>query len=536
MRSGAVITVPAAGLALDQRPTAAAPRLRRNPFRLGVASGDPRPGSVVIWTRLATHPLAADGRGGMPRRTYHVRYQVATDPGFRQVIRDSTAPAGPDWGHSVRAVITGLAAGREYWYRWRLHGHVSAVGRTVTAPGPTLMPAQLRIAQMCCSNYAAGYFTACRRAAEDQPDLVIHLGDYIYENGPRADDTRLVAGDKCRTLADFRLRYAQTRTDPDIRAAQAAAPWLVTADDHEVENNYFGSDPGPALRTLMANAYRAWFENQPVRRFCRPQDHTIRMHRSIAWGALANLHLLDTRQHKDARVCGPVGDCEEGADPSRSMLGEQQTAWLADGLAQSPHRWDVLAQQLFFGRRFVDDGIDYGYMADTWDGYRYNQQQVVDMCGPSDAGPGPRNAVVLTGDTHAAWLSDVKADWDDPGSATVATEIGCTSISSGRDGYDSDGTHPFMAENPHIRWHNNLRGYCLLTIRPDELAVDYRVLDSVVTRGAPVWTRAGFVIPDREAAAVLVQDAQPPPTSDRVRRAPRDPARATVRQETGLDP
>lgn len=511
VRSGAVLTVPVAGLVLDQRPTAAAPRLRRNPFRLGVASGEPGPGGFVIWTRLATRPLAEDGRGGIPRRTYSVRFQVATDPGFRNVVREGRAKATPTLGHSARVVVNGLSPGREYWYRWRIHGHVSQVGRAVTAPAPHHTPALLKVVAMSCSNFATGYFTAYRHAADEGADLMVHLGDYIYETGPRSVDIRPVASDKCTTLTDFRLRYAQWRTDPDLRRAHAASPWLVTFDDHEVENDYAGLDGGTTtgFAGLRARAYQAWFENQPVRWFSRPEKHHIRAHRRVGWGALANLHLLDTRQYRSPQVCGDIDVCDEFEDPSRTMLGAAQTTWLADGLAHSPHRWDLLAQQIIFSRRLVDNGSDYGYVSGTWDGYRHSQQQVVDMLQPSAAGPGPRNPVVLTGDSHAAWLNLVKADWDDPGSGTLAAEIGCTSITSGRDGHDGDGTHPFMADNPHVTFHNNLRGYSLLSLQPDEMTIDYRVVDRVVVRDSPVRTRRRYVVRDGEPTPELVHDAAP---------------------------
>ncbi len=532
--SGVALAVPA-GL-LDQRPTAATPRLPRNPFQQGVASGDPRPDGFVIWTRLALTPLERDGLGGMPTRNYTVGWQVAADPRFTRVVREGAAMATPTWGFSARAVLTGLSPGREYWFRWRLDGYRSRVGRAVTTPATTASPRRLRVAQLTCANFSAGYYTAYRDAARQRPDLMVHLGDYVYEFGPRTADLRPPPTGKCRTLTDYRLRYAQARTDPDLKRAHAAAPWLVTFDDHDVENDYAGlvSEVGTAdFATVRANAYRAWFENQPVTWSRQPRDGWVAMRRRIAWGRLAALHLLDTRQHRSDQVCGRVGDCPERTDPSRTMLGDEQTSWLREGLATSPYRWDVLAQQVFFSRRLVDSPTRSGYFADAWDGYAVNQQQVVDMLGPSASGPGPRNPVVLTGDTHAAWLARVKADWDDPGSATLATEIGCTSVSSAGDGYDGDGTHPFMANNPHLEFYNALRGYCLLTLTPSELTVDYRVVDKVRTPDAPAWTRATYVVPDRESAPEQVAAAPPPPTASRLRRAPADLARATLREELG---
>jgi alkaline phosphatase D len=533
---GSGLALTSAVLLADQRPSAATPRLPRSPFTLGVASGDPRPDGFVLWTRLALSPLELDGRGGMPARDYSVRFQVATDRRFTHVVRDRSVAAVPEWGHSARVRVTGLRPGREYFFRWMIDGYRSQVGRAVTAPAAGTMPTRLRIAQVTCSGFAPGYFTAYRDVAAQRPDLVVHLGDFIYEFAPRSTDVRPPLSGKCRTLEDFRLRYAQTLSDVDLHRARAVAPWLVTFDDHDVENDYAGliseyaTLDFPAIR---AAAYQAWFENHPVGWGCQPQAGAVAMRRRVRWGELAQLHLLDTRQFRSDQVCGRVGDCPDRLDPSRSILGAAQTGWLAKGLATSPHRWDLLAQQVFFSRRLVESGGTSGYMSDAWDGYAHDQAEVVGMLGPSASGPGPRNPIVLTGDTHAAWLSRVKADWGDPGSATVATEIGCTSITSAGDGYDGDGTHPFMVDNPHLEFYNALRGFSLLTLDPTRLAVDYRVVDRVRVPDAPAWTRARFVVPDREAAPVAVSARRPPADAARVRRAPQNLARATLREELG---
>jgi alkaline phosphatase D len=532
--SGVALAVPTA-LVVDQRPTAAAPRLPRNPFALGVASGDPRPDGFVIWTRLVQSPLAPDGKAGMPAREYVVSYEIATDQAFTRVVRRGSAVATPTWGHSARAVVTGLSPGRPYWYRWKLDNHLSTAGRSVTAPAPGAMPSRLLVAQLSCANYAAGYYTAYADAALQRPDLMVHLGDYIYDFGPRTNDLRPPPTGKCRTLSDYRLRYTQAHLDPDLQLAHSTSPMLVTFDDHEVEDNYAGldSDVGtPNFPAVRANAYRAWYENSPVSSACRPgSDGSVRMRRRVPWGRLAAVHLLDTRQYRSDQVCGGVGDCAGRTDPARSILGAEQTAWLGKGLATSPYRWDLLAQQVFFSRRLVDSANRSGYFNDSWDGYADSQQQVISMMGPTAAGPGPRNPVVLTGDTHASWLSRIKADWADPGSATVGTEVACTSVTSAGNGYDGDGTHPFMAKNPHIEFYNALRGYCLLSIRPDRMTVDYRVLDHVRTDDGWAWTRARFVLPDRQSVPVQTADNDPARSAPRVRRAPDDLAEATIREE-----
>lgn len=286
LRAGALVgsaaLVPGAVL-LDQRPSAAAVTPRTDPFTLGVASGDPEPDGFVIWTRLALDPLAADGLGGMPSSTFRVSWQVASDDRFRHVVRAGSTSASAAWGHSVHVEVAGLKPGREYFYRFRLGRHLSRTGRALTTPHWRSSPRSLDMAFVSCSNLPAGYFTAYRRLAEERPDIVLHLGDYQYE-GAGTGIGRQHAGPETTTLAGYRQRHAQYKTDLDLQEAHAVAPWLVVWDDHEVDNNYADEVPEkPAdqvgFRERRAAAYRAYYENMPLRRRSVPAGPDLDLYR-----------------------------------------------------------------------------------------------------------------------------------------------------------------------------------------------------------------------------------------------------------------
>lgn len=482
--------------------------LPADPFTLGVASGDPDPGGFVLWTRLALDPLAEDGLGGMPDRTVPVRWEVASDERFRTIVRRGTAAARPQSAHSVHVELNGLRPGREYWYRFRAGAHISPAGRTRTAPHPATYGPALAMAFVSCSQFEHGYFTAYRRLAEENPDLVLHLGDYQYEYKKGVytipgGNVRDHEGPETVTLANYRLRHAQYKSDRDLQAAHEAAPWLVVFDDHEVENNWADDIPEAnsdtpsyeAFRARRAAAFQAYYENMPLRRRSVPKGPDIQIYRRVQWGRLANFHMLDTRQFRDDQGCGDgYKDCPEAVDPKRSITGNAQEAWLLDGFRRSRARWDVLGQQVFFAQRDNTDGPVKKTSMDAWDGYVASRDRITQ--GWLDAKV--RNPVVLTGDVHAHWASDLKADYDDPGSRTVGAELVCTSITSTGDGADSDpADHPFLRINPHLRFYNNQRGYVLTRIGKDEMKADFKTLPTVRTPGAEISTKATFVIEDR---------------------------------------
>jgi len=531
--------VSAATSRLDLRPTAATPRLSTDPFTLGIASGDPAPDGFVIWTRLAPSPLNDDGLGGMPSRRYEVRWEVARDPRFRRVERRGTVNAGPETAHAVHVELGRLDPGREYHYRFHVDGWTSPSGRTVTTPRPDAAGGALTMAFASCSNYPAGFFTAYRHLAEEQPDLVLHLGDYQYEYGAAPNPIgRAVVGPETVTLANYRQRHAQYKTDPDLQLAHAAAPWLVVWDDHEVDNNYADEIPenpidAPTFRERRAAAYRAYYESMPLRRSSVPLGPDLQLYRRVRWGRLATFHLLDTRQYRSDQACGDgYQDCPDAADPARSLPGTPQEDWLADGFQQSDTRWDLLAQQVFFGRRDNDAGAATTVSMDSWDGYPASRDRLVQAW----QGAQVRNPVVLTGDVHAHWASEIVEDWNDPTSQVVGSELVASSITSGGDGYDEpNGAHPWAAWNPNLRFWTNLRGYVSTRITRDTLTADYRCVPRVTVPDADVFTRRSYVIEDGVRGLQLASDNPMPPGS-RARRAlpgPEQIIEDTIREETG---
>ncbi|MGH3872260.1 MAG: alkaline phosphatase D family protein [Pseudonocardiaceae bacterium] len=485
-------------------PVSARSRPLGDPFTVGVASGDPAADGVVLWTRLAPSPLADDGLGGMPARPVDVEWELATDERFRQVERRGRSTAAPQAAHSVHLELTGLRPGREYFYRFRAGGHLSPVGRTRTAPPST---ASLTMCFASCSQYEHGWFTAYRRLAAEDPDVVLHLGDYQYEYAAdrytvSSGTVRHHVGPETETLASYRRRYAQYKTDPDLQAAHAVAPWLVVWDDHELDNNWADEvpeNPQEGFLARRAAALQAYYENMPLRGSSLPRGSDMQLYRRVRWGDLVTFHLLDTRQYRNDQPCGDQfnTDCAERTDPARSITGAEQERWLLEGLQRSRSRWDVLGQQVFFSQLDLTPGPARGFNVDAWDGYAGNRDRIVAGLRDSPV----RNAIVLTGDVHAHWAAEIRERFDDPTSAAVGTELVTSSITSGGDGSE---TRPeavaALADNPHIRFYNNRRGYVRTRFTPGELRADFQVVPFVSRPDAAVQTRASFVVPDREAA------------------------------------
>lgn len=462
------------------------------PFTLGVASGDPVPGGVVLWTRLAPDPLAG---GGMPDRVVPVEWQVATDGRFRDVVAAGAEVSKPELGHSVHVAVDGLQPGAEFFYRFRVGTELSPVGRTRTAPAAGAALDRLTFAMTSCQDYSAGYYIAHRHMAEEDLDLVVQLGDYIYETRPSATSLRQHEGTgEPVTLVEYRNRYAQGKTDPDLQAAHAAAAWAVVLDDHEVDNNFAGEvpqDPDRQPREVFlarrAAAFQAYYEHMPLRRTSLPSGIGFQLYRRLTFGDLVDVHLLDTRQYRSDQATQ-----SERFDPTRTILGDEQEAWLKAAVAGPTARWNVLAQQVFFSQRDFAAGDALNLSTDAWDNY------VADRDGLRDhmATVGTSNPVVLTGDVHANYVCDVKANFDDPDSATVATELVATSVTSGGNGRDQNASDAVqLAENPHIKLINRNRGYVRNVVTATDWTADFRVVDVITTPGgSPVRTRASFVI------------------------------------------
>jgi alkaline phosphatase D len=505
--AGAATTWPLAAIAAPYRGP-----LKANPFTLGVAAGDPAPDGFVLWTRLATSPLAANGRGGMPDRTVTVEWELAADRRFTTIVRRGSVAARTATAHSVHVELSGLASGREYWYRFRAEKYVSRVGRSLTAPAITSSGGVLDMSFVSCSQFEHGYFTAYRHLAADAPDLILHLGDYMYEY-PKdkysipGGNPRDHKGPETVTLANYRQRHAQYKTDRDLQAAHAAAPWAVVFDDHELANNWADEvpqHPDAHFLARRAAAFQAYYENMPLRRSSIPHGIDMQIYRRLHWGRLATFHMLDTRQFRSNQGCGDgYQDCATADDPARSITGAAQQRWLLNGFHASTARWDVLGQQVLFAKQDMDPGPATVVNQDAWDGYTASRDRIT----RGWINARVRNPVVLTGDVHAHWANDLKLDYRDPTSRTVGTELVCSSITSTGDGADAQpAIDPWHAWNPHLRFYNNQRGYVRTRLSPDAMTVDFRVVPYVTRPGAPVHTRATFVIEDRVPGVQPVAD------------------------------
>lgn len=487
--------------------TSAEPRIASDPFSLGVASGDPWPGSVVLWTRLVPHPDRMD-EPGPGRQAVDVSWQIATDPTMRAVVRHGTARAEAAHGHSVHVAADGLRPGRDYWYRFRAGSWLSPIGRTKTAPAPGSTPDRLDLVAASCQSWAAGHYTAHRHIADEHPDAVVFLGDYIYERPITSTDCARVGADEIPahlatetdTLDRYRAQYAWYRQDPHLQASHLAAPWIVTWDDHEVQDNYAGADnvggiPAERFAVRRAAAYQAYWEHLPLRS-PPPVGASMTMHRRLDFGSLLRLNVLDTRQFRSRQVAGAgwTTDAPGRAQSDRTMLGDAQQRWLDDGLRRSPATWNVLAQQVMVGRIAIDSADGELHNTDTWDGYPVAQQRLHDALAAAS------NPVVLTGDLHAGYALDVTppaATSSDRGIAVpMAAEFAATSISSGGDGSDESPTHRRLLEsNPHLRYTKPRRGYLRCRLTEREATVDFRTV-AYVERDAesPVTTDRTFVV------------------------------------------
>jgi alkaline phosphatase D len=480
----------------------ARPRFSASPFGLGVASGYPQPGRVVLWTRLAPEPLAPGG--GMSPEVIPVHWELAADESLKNIVASGTAYATPEWAHSVHVEVTGLQPARPYWYRFGAGDAVSPTGRTHTAPGIAARPKRLRFALASCQHYEQGYFGAYRHIVADDPDLVVHVGDYIYEATWGRELVRSHGDGETVTLDDYRRRYALYRTDPDLQAAHHACPWLFTWDDHEVENDYANDrsqnfdDPAWFLARRAA-AYKAWYEHQPVPRAMVPFGPSARIYTRNAFGTLAEFFVLDDRQYRSHEACPQPGkrgsavidaaECAELADPARTILGEAQERWLYAGLNASRAHWTILAQQSRMAQWDERPGAGRSAWTDAWDGYPAARRRLL------EALAGKSNPVVLGGDIHAFNVNELRLDFDQPKSAPVAAEIVGSSITS--QGWAQRRMDALRADNPHVLFaESGHRGYVRVEVTPELFKADLRGMDHVKTREAACSTLASFVVED----------------------------------------
>jgi len=482
---------------------AEAPLLAGYPFTLGVASGDPEPDGFVLWTRLAPRPLEPDG--GMPHEPVAVEWEVAEDESFARTVRRGTESAQPAWAHSVHVEVAGLRPNRWYWYRFKAGRELSPVGRTRTAPASGAEVERLRFAFASCQKYEMGYYTAYEHMAREDLDMVLHLGDYIYEkidNGAAVRPHGLPVAD---TLDAYRQRYAVYKSDPALQAAHAMAPWIVTWDDHEVSNDYaaeisdrFETEPPAAFLLRRAAGYQAYYEHMPLRRSALPSGPDMLLYRRLEFGRLASFHVLDTRQYRSDQVGDdrPTSD-PAVLDPERTLLGEQQRRWLDDGLDRSATGWNVLAQQVMMARVDFKSGPDEEISMDKWAGYEADRRRLLRRFRDRNT----VNPVVLTGDIHSNWANELSADSDRPGEPPVAVEFVGTSISSSGDGGERlERLAALQEDNPFVKFFNGERGYVRCEVTPQTWRTDYRTVPFITRPNAPLNTRASFVVDSGRAS------------------------------------
>lgn len=476
------------------RPAFAQARFTGYPFALGVASGSPRADSVVLWTRLLPE-LQVDTGIGPERIT--VKWEVAEDEQFKRVVKSGDLVAVPELAHSVHAEVSGLEPGRWYWYRFIAGGETSPVGRTRTAPRDA---AKVRFAFASCQQYEQGYFSAYRHMLKEDVDLVAFLGDYIYEMTWGRELVRRHLGPECETLAQYRLRYAQYKTDADLKAMHAAAPWIVTWDDHEVDNDYADDESehlDPQFLLRRAAAYQAYYEHMPLARSALPRGPNMRLYDRFNYGGLAEFHVLDDRQYRSHIVCPRPGragsnfveNCAERLDPTRTLLGAAQEQWLFDGLAASRASWNILTQQTMMAQWDNKPGEGQIFWTDGWDGYAHSRAKLLDFIAERKV----TNPVVIGGDVHTNFVSDLKSNFDDPKSRTVATEFCGTSITSQSGPQDKlDAMKP---DNPHVLLADGRkRGYTVMELTREQATARLRVIDSEKSRDSAVSTLASFAV------------------------------------------
>jgi len=508
------------GVALAASPASAAPATAV--FAHGVASGDPLPDAVVLWTRVTPTAEATPGSGRGP--VVDVIWEVALDPRFRRTVATGVVATGPERDHTVKVDADGLDPATSYWYRFRCQGRTSAVGRTRTAPAHGAPVKRLRMAVVSCSNLQAGWFTAYRHlAARTDIDVVLHLGDYLYEYGPGAYQARDVVVRphdppwEATVLADYRRRHAQYKTDPDLQALHAAAPWIVTWDDHESANDAWSGgaqNHRPGTEGLWtdrrAASQRAYAEWMPVR-----YEPGGQLYRQLRWGALACLSMLDLRSYRDEQVRSPADPAL--TDPARTLTGQQQLQFLLAGLSDPDVQWKLVGNPVMMAPvRFpnaldaaalvsiaaligaeVDPVSGVPYNVDQWDGYPVERARVLGHLRDH----GIRDVVFLTGDIHSGWAAELPADpatYPFTGDS-VAVELVCTSVTS--DNLDDALDAPprtssraveagMVANNPHVKYLDlDSHGFSVLDVTPARLQMDWFVLvERTDPASAAVWS------------------------------------------------
>ncbi len=481
-------------------------RFTSDPFTLGVASGSPTHEGVVLWTRLV------QAHDTLPPQDITVGWEVAHDAQFAQVVASGQTTASAALAHSVHAEVQGLAPDRWYFYRFMAGSAISATGRTRTFPAPGARANTLRLAYASCQHWEHGYFSAYRHMLAEDLDAVMFLGDYIYEYTGSSRGVRRVPASASVTLDEYRARYALYKSDVDLQRMHSACPWLMTWDDHEVQNDYAGTTPGdkgPAVADFAARraaAYQAYYEHMPLRASVLTQalgglSHgaAMRIYGKVAYGNLATLYLLDDRQYRDPQACtkgGVLGSstvnpehCALWNEPRRTLLGAQQEQWLNQSFGADKAVWNVLGQQTVFGQRDLKPGPGQVLSNDGWDGYAPARTRLTDAMQRYKLA----NPVILGGDVHSNWVGHVKADYARLDSARIGVEFCGTSITS--HGGSNERLASVLSENPHfVLADRERRGYGVVEFTPQKLTTTLRVVEDVTRQDSGIETLASFTV------------------------------------------
>ncbi len=488
-----------AGPGRPARPGALPWRGATDPFSLGVASGWPRPDGATLWTRLAPQPLQPGG--GVDPVPIAVQWEVFEE-GRAAAVQSGRIDALPEWAHSVRVEVRGLQPHRRYRYRFMSGDAVSAQGAFMTAPAPGRTE-RLRLVFASCQQYEQGFYGAWRHAVADTPDLVVFLGDYIYESSWGRNHVRKHDPGVPHTLADYRRRHALYRSDADLQAAHAACAWLPTWDDHEVDNDYASNlsqrgDPPEQFLARRAAAYQAYFEHMPLPWSMAPQGHSMRIYGAFDWGALARLYVVDNRQYRTPQACSLPGhagsrvvgpECLDRLDPTRTLLGHEQEAWLSQSMRDSRSRWNLLAQQTLMSRADSKSGPGEAWWTDGWDGYPQARRRLLESVRQAKVA----NPLALGGDVHAFYAGELHEDFDRPAQKPAMIEFVGGAITS--QSWPQPRIDALVAENPHLKYgEGRFRGYGLMEIEPGRVQVSMRGIDDARVAATGVRTLRRFEV------------------------------------------
>jgi alkaline phosphatase D len=511
-------------------------RFDTNPFALGVASGSPTHDSVVLWTRLMD---AGFLKQNFDNKAIAVRWEVADDDKFSRIVQSGQHLAVPELAHSVHVEVQNLQSDRWYFYRFMAGDAVSAVGKTRTFPKAGAAADKLRIAYASCQRWETGYFSAYKHMQAEKLDAVLFLGDYIYEYPGQIGSVRYPKANSnvgfVISLDDYRSRYAQYKSEQDLQDMHAACPWLMTWDDHEVQNDYANLQAGYSTMADIfskpenfaerrAMAYQAYYEHMPIRAASLTQSLAglamgaeMRIYNRVDFGKLATFYMLDCRQYRDAQVCNAPGaavsgqvnpaDCASWLDPQRTMLGETQEVWLRsefDKSKQGSTTWNVLGQQSLFGQRDNKPGEGQMLWNDGWDGYSAARTRMTNALQKNAV----KNPVFLGGDVHENWVGYVKSDYAQTAVAKASAAIGVefcgTSITSPSSS-NAARTAALLAENPHFVFADaKYRGYGVVEFTPHQITTTLRGIDDVKQKTTKVATIAQFVVPAASTAGRAV--------------------------------